>query len=119
MKFWRVSPSQASPSRVERERSGRVMTVAISRAERRKGREPRVVALFGESVAPAALDLLELTEFAWHDCYGDITPPDEVVDDMLVCSEGDLGKLVVAARLAVRDWRDLRIAADTIRAAER
>jgi hypothetical protein len=59
-----------------------------------------------------------LTELAWHDCYGDVTPPADVLDDMLVCSEGDLGKLIVAARLAVMDWRDLRVSADAIRVAQ-
>ena len=89
--------------------------MAISRQERRNHRQPRVEALFGAAATPPALDLLELTEFAWHDCYGDITPPDEVLDDILVVSQGDLGKLVIAARLAVLDWRDLRIAADSLR----
>jgi hypothetical protein len=65
-----------------------------------------------------ALDLLELTELAWHDCYGDITPPEDIVDDMVVCAEGDLGKLIVAARLALRDWRDLKVTADALRSAD-
>jgi hypothetical protein len=92
--------------------------VAISREQRRAERRPRVEALFGE-LAPLALDLLELTERAWHDSYGDITPPPDIVDDMLRCSEGELGKLIVAARLAVNDWRDLKVAAETIRANDR
>jgi len=89
--------------------------VAVSRAERRRDRQPRVEALFGGQ-AVAALDVLELTEYAWHDCYGEITPPEQVVDDILVVAEGDLAKLVRAARLAVTDWRDLRLAADSVRA---
>jgi hypothetical protein len=70
-----------------------------------------VVAVFGEDLASAALDLLELTELAWHDCYGEITPPETVIDDILLLSEGRLGPLIEAARLAVMDWRDLRVAA--------
>jgi hypothetical protein len=70
-----------------------------------------VVAVFGEDLASAALDLLELTELAWHDCYGEITPPETVIDDILLLSEGSLGPLIEAARLAVMDWRDLRVAA--------
>jgi hypothetical protein len=81
----------------------------ISRAERRAAREPRVRATFGERT-DAALDLLELTELAWHDCYAEITPPEEVVDEILELANGDLGALARAARLAVTDWRDLKVA---------
>ena len=80
----------------------------ISRAERRAAREERVRRVFGERTQ-AALDLLEITELAWHDCYGEITPPEDIVDDMLALSEGDLGKLIAAARLALTDWRDLKM----------
>jgi hypothetical protein len=85
-----------------------------SRAQRRRAREPRVVMLFGTS-GNAALDLLELTEFAWHDCYGEVSPPEQVVEDILLVSEGRLGGLVHAARLAVEDRRDLQVQADAIR----
>lgn len=57
--------------------------VAISRAERRHDRETRVEAVFGRERAAAALDLLELVELAWHDCYGEVTPSETQVDDML------------------------------------
>jgi hypothetical protein len=92
--------------------------VAVGRAARRAQREARVGAVFGEDAAPVALDLLELVEFAWHDCYGEVTPGDEVVEDILTCSRGDLAWLIRYARLAVDDWRDLRLAADEIRSAE-
>lgn len=72
--------------------------------------------VFGEDRAPTALDLLELVELAWHDCYGEITPPDAVVEDLLLMSGGTVGGLVGAAHLAVTDWRDLRVAADERRA---
>lgn len=55
--------------------------VAISRAERRAEREPRAVQEYCGK-ANAVLDVLELTELAWHDCYGEVTPPAEVIDDM-------------------------------------
>ena len=74
-----------------------------------------MVALFGTD-APAALDLLELLELAWHDCYGEITPDDSVVADVLVLSGGTLSGLVLACRFAVTDWRDVRLAADRRRA---
>lgn len=89
--------------------------MAISRADRRREREPVVVRLFGVAQAPCVLDLLELLELAWHDCYRDITPPDDVLDDLFVVSEGTLSGLVHACRLAVEDWRDLRMAADHVR----
>lgn len=82
--------------------------MAIGRQERRTAREPRVRAVFGSDWS-AVLDLLELTELAWHDCYGDVTPPPDVIQDILVCSEGDLPTLLRAARLAVQDQRDLRL----------
>lgn len=89
--------------------------VAVSRAERRAGRRARVVGALGETVADPALDLLELVELAWHDCYGEITPPDDVIDDILLLSQGKLSRLVSAAHLAVSDWRDARMAADSLR----
>lgn len=85
--------------------------MAVSRAERRSEREPEVVALFGADRASAVLDLLEIVELAWHDTYGDITPPDDMIADMLVLSDGALEGLVAAARLGLADWRDLRVAA--------
>jgi len=89
--------------------------MAVGRAERRREREPQFVAVFGEQQAPVALDLFDLFELAWHDCYGEITPSPAVVDDMLTLSDGTIGSLVQAALLAVTDWRDLRVAADTKR----
>ncbi len=85
-----------------------------SRASRREDRRPRVQALFGDA-AIAALDMLELTELAWHDCYGEVCPPDAVVEDILTVSEGRLDLLASAARLAVEDFRDLRLQADDLR----
>ncbi|MFN8158675.1 MAG: hypothetical protein U0R68_14765 [Candidatus Nanopelagicales bacterium] len=93
-------------------------TVVVGRSARRAEREAAVVSSFGTRAA-AALDLLELTEFAWHDCYGDATPPDSVIDDILVVAGGDLGGLIQAARLAVEDFRDLRVSADAIRTGDR
>jgi hypothetical protein len=86
-----------------------------SRAGRRQIRTPRVVEMFGVERAPFALDLLELTELAWHDCHGDVAPSEMVIEDMLVCSNGNIERLIQAARPAVTDWRDLRVAADQLR----
>lgn len=89
--------------------------MAVGRAERREDRRPRLSAVFEPSEVETALDLLELAEMAWHDCYSEITPPDVVVDDIVVVSEGTLPGLIRAAKLAVIDLRDLRVVADDIR----
>jgi hypothetical protein len=89
--------------------------VAVTRADRRKARQARVELLFGPRVAPSALDLLEIVELAWHDCYREITPPEDIIDDLLLLSRGQLDRLVSACRLAVTDWRDVKVAADLIR----
>jgi hypothetical protein len=85
-----------------------------SRAQRRQNRLARVVGIFGPS-ADAALDLLELTELAWHGCYGEVSPPEQVVDNILLVSEGRLDLLAHAARLAVEDFRDLQMQAEALR----
>ena len=77
-------------------------------------RRPRVVAVFGEA-AETAIDVLTLTELAWHDCYGEVTPPESTIDDILLCSGGDLATLIRAAKLAVEDWRDLSVWAAKLR----
>jgi hypothetical protein len=59
----------------------------------------------------ADLDLLELTELALHDCFGEVSPSEEVIDDILIVSGGTIDGLIKAVRLAVIDSRDLRIAA--------
>lgn len=88
--------------------------MAAGKAARRAERAPLVESVVGASQVSAALDLLELTEYAWHDCCGEITPPDEVILNILVCSEGDLATMVHAAHLAVTDWRDLQMWADRV-----
>jgi hypothetical protein len=92
-----------------------IPAMAVGRAQRRAERLPEVVAVFGAEHVSAALDLLELVELAWHDCYGQIAPPDDVVADMLLLSDGRIDKLIEAARLGVMDERDLRAAADRAR----
>lgn len=86
--------------------------MAVGRAERRSEWEPRIVAVFGKDQTPFALDLLALTELAWHDCYGEITPPRDVIGGMLTVSDGTFEGLIQAALLAVTDPRDLKMAAE-------
>ena len=88
--------------------------IGISRRERREAAHGRASIEYGAD-ADAALDLLELLELAWHDSHGDVTPPARVVEDVWTVADGNLGRLASAARLAVTDWRDLRLAADDVR----
>lgn len=90
--------------------------MAIARDERRRDRRTRVGASSDKDSIDAALDVLDLMDFAWHDCFGDVAPPDSVLDDVLLLAEGDLHALVRQARLAVIDSRDVRVAADAKRA---
>jgi hypothetical protein len=88
--------------------------VAIGRDARRAERAPLVESVLGKSAASAGLDLLELTEYAWHDCYGEITPPDDVILNILICSRGDIATMIHAAKVALRDWRDLYLWAEHV-----
>lgn len=88
--------------------------VALSRHERRDIARERAEREFGDGAEPA-LDLMELFELAWHDSHGDVVPPPEVVEDVWLVAAGDVGRLASASRLAVTDWRDLRLAADAER----
>lgn len=80
-------------------------------AERRE----RIVATFGEAQLATVVELLTLLELAWHDCYGELTPSEDLLDDIFLLSEGDVTGLIRAARLAVGDWRDVIVAADALR----
>lgn len=91
--------------------------MAVGRAERLEVLRPRLVETFGDSAATLRIvgDAMTLMEMAWHDCYGEVTPPDEVIEDVLVCSQGTLEGLVAAAHLAVIDRRDLSVWATSLR----
>jgi hypothetical protein len=92
--------------------------MAIGSEERRQERKPRIEESFaGHDVRPA-LDLLHLTDMAWHDCYGprELEIPSEILDDVLLLARGDLAMLISVARAAVLDFRDVRVAADAERA---
>ena len=89
--------------------------MTIGRDARRAERAPLVESVLGSAQASAGLDLLELTEYAWHDCYQEVTPPDDVVLNILICSRGDLATMVRAAKVAVLDSRDLHLWAEAVR----
>ncbi len=92
--------------------------MAVGRTERFQERRPRVTPIFGDDpdVLRAVFEVLALMEMAWHDCYGEISPPESVIDDVLLCSGGKLSALIGAAHLAVIDRRDLSVRAAALRA---
>lgn len=85
--------------------------MATSSADRRRARSQRATEVFGKH-ADAALDALALLDFAWHDCYGESSPSEQVLEDIWEVSGTDLAQFVEAAHLAVIDFRDLRVWAD-------
>lgn len=87
----------------------------VGREQRRSARRTKVAVLFADRT-DRALDLLELLDMSWHDTYGEVTPSDDIVDDVLLLSEGNLRSLIRWARLAIIDWRDVRVQADEMRA---
>jgi hypothetical protein len=91
--------------------------MAIGRAERFEERKPRVIAVFGDDdeTLLAVSHVFELMEMAWHDCYAEATPSEEVVDNVLLCSQGTLRGLIHAAHMAVIDERDLSVWASDLR----
>jgi len=92
-------------------------SMTVGRAQRLVERKPRLTATFGADPRTLGLvyEIFELMEMAWHDCYAEVTPSDEVVDDVLLCSGGTLEGLIHAAHLAVIDSRDLAVWASDIR----
>jgi hypothetical protein len=80
----------------------------------REKRRQRIETTFPSSHVEAALDLLHLTDMAWHDCYGpeDLALPDRVLEDVLLLADGGLVALVRIAHQAVIDFRDVKVAAD-------
>jgi hypothetical protein len=91
---------------------------AKDRQARRDQREPRAAELFGLQ-SRAVLDILEVTDWAWHAVYGDDCASERVVTDMFACAEGDLAMFAHAAREAVYDYRNVHVWADQVRARAR
>jgi hypothetical protein len=88
--------------------------MVTSSADRRTTRSQRATEVFAGH-ADTALDALGLLDFAWHDCYGEQSPPEQVIEDIWDVANGDIAEFICAAYLAVIDFRDLRITADDIR----
>jgi hypothetical protein len=93
--------------------------MAIGSAQRREERRSQIEALFGRHDVDAALDLLHLADMAWHDCYPrELEVDSRVLADVMLLSRGDLARLIRVTREAVIDFRDVRLAADRIRAGQ-
>lgn len=88
--------------------------MVTSSEDRRRSRSDRADDVFDDQ-AGAVLDVLALLDFAWHDCYGEPCPPDHVEEDIWLVANGNLGRFISAAYLAVIDFRDLRMSADDMR----
>ncbi|WP_202879575.1 hypothetical protein [Serinicoccus kebangsaanensis] len=88
--------------------------MTIGRQARRAEQLPRLQEQFPDDT-DAAVQVLDLLELAWHDCYGEVAPPAAVLDDVLTLAGGTVEGLVGAAHLAVTDSRDLRMAAQRAR----
>jgi len=87
--------------------------MAVGRAQRREDRRAPFEDLFGDH-SEIALDIFEIVELAWHDCYGEVTPSAAVERDILIVSEGTVDGLIRSCRLALLDRRDLRLAASEL-----
>ena len=88
--------------------------MVIGSEQRRRERKSRVEVLFAGKQVEAVLDLMNLMDMAWHDCYGprEFEVPPAVLDDVLLLADGDLAVLIEVAHAAVIDFRDVRVAAD-------
>jgi hypothetical protein len=62
-------------------------------ADRRRTRSERATEVFGRQ-SEAALDAWGLLDFAWHDCYGEPSPSEEVVEDIWTVADCDLGRFI-------------------------
>ena len=72
---------------------------------RRAVREKKIEAITGSNADDALLDLLELAEFAWHDRYRELGPPEELIEQILASSSGRIAKMVTLLRARLEDQR--------------
>jgi hypothetical protein len=65
--------------------------------------KPEVQAAMEESQAQAALDLLLIAEFAWHDRYGELGMPKKVTRQILRGSQQQLDHMITLIRVRLED----------------
>lgn len=62
---------------------------------RRASLEHEVEEVMGKPLAPAALTLLEIAEFAWHDRFGEVGLPRKAVQEILSASDQEISKMIL------------------------
>jgi hypothetical protein len=67
--------------------------------------EKKIEAITGSNADNALLDLLELAEFAWHERYRELGPPEELIEQILASSPDRLAKTVTLIRARLEDKR--------------
>jgi hypothetical protein len=77
--------------------------VRTNQAARRAALEPEVRKFVGENNIGAALDLLGLAEFAWHDRYGEIGLPEIMRTEVLHDSHQELSKMIILIKAWIED----------------
>jgi len=70
-----------------------------------KMREKEAGQLTGSDASNALLDLLELAEFAWHDRYQELGPPENLVELVLASSPNQLAGIVTLLRASLENPR--------------
>ena len=58
----------------------------------------------GKPQACAALDLLEIAEFAWHDRFGEVGLPHKAVREILEGSHQEIGDMITLIRTKLDDY---------------
>lgn len=76
---------------------------ALYRQHAARRLEEKVLRTMGESQTPAALDLLELAEFAWHDRNHELGLPEKMVVEILDGSDCQLAKMITLIRAKLED----------------
>jgi hypothetical protein len=70
---------------------------------RRAALERKVEEAMGNPQARAAMDLLEIAEFAWHDRFDEVGLPKKTVQEILEGSDGKLGDMISFIRAKLED----------------
>jgi hypothetical protein len=70
---------------------------------RRAALEHKVDEAMGKPQTSAALDLLEIAEFAWHDRFDDLGLPEKTVQEILEGSHQQLGDMIALIRAKLED----------------
>jgi len=78
--------------------------VKKDQSARRASLESEVEEAMGKPQACAALDLLEIAEFAWHDRFGEVGLPHKAVREILEGSHQEIGDMITLIRTKLDDY---------------